>query len=95
MALILNFSAKIFNMLVALKDDLKIEIRVSEHRVFIEMPEMLDVIELWNSWIKYEERQAEIFLQSQYVMNPYAVLKNYFQERGWQITNGDKIIQSQ
>jgi hypothetical protein len=72
-------------MLIAAKDDLKIQVAVLNQKVNIAMPEMEDVIVLWTSWIKQEEELAELFLKSQYVQNPYPILKNYFQEKGWHI----------
>ena len=70
-------------MLLAAKDDLKIQVTVLDQKVNIAMPEMEDVIVLWTPWIKQEEKLAELFLKSQYVQNPYPVLKNYFHEKGW------------
>ena len=72
-------------MLVAVKDDLKIQVKVFDQKVNIEMPEMEEVIFLWHPWIKHEERLAETFLQSQLVQNPYPALKDYFEEKGWDI----------
>jgi hypothetical protein len=83
MALILNFIAKKFKMLIAAKDDLKIQVTVLDQKVNITMPEMEDVIVLWTAWIKQEEKLAELFLKSQYLRNPYPVLRRYFQEKGW------------
>lgn len=74
-------------MFIAAKDDLKIEVTVSGQQVKIEIPGMEDVIILWNSWIKQEERLAEIFLRTQYVQNPYPILKDYFLAKGWKIEN--------
>jgi hypothetical protein len=70
-------------MLLAAKDDLKIQVTVLDQKVNIAIPEMEDVIVLWTPWIKQEEKLAELFLKSQYVQNPYPVLKNYFREKGW------------
>ena len=72
-------------MLIAIKDDLRIEVTVLGHEVKISMPEMEDVLILWAPWIKYEERSAELYLKSQYIQNPYSALKNYFQNKGWEI----------
>ena len=72
-------------MLVAVKDDLRIEVTVLGQEVKIYMPEMEDVLVLWASWIKQEERLAEVYLKSQYIQNPYSALKNYFQNKGWEI----------
>ena len=72
-------------MLTAVKDDLWIEVTVLGHEVKINMPGMEDVLVLWNSWIKQEERLAELYLKSEYIQNPYSALKNYFQNRGWEI----------
>jgi hypothetical protein len=70
-------------MLLAAKDDLKIQVTVLDQKVNIAIPEMEDVIILWTPWIRQEEKLAELFLKSQYVQNPYPVLKNYFPEKGW------------
>jgi hypothetical protein len=72
-------------MLVAKKDDLRIEITIREEQVEINMPGMEDVLVLWNQWIKKEERLAEGYLRSQYIQNPYSALENYFQNKGWEI----------
>lgn len=72
-------------MLVAVKDDLRIEVSILEQEVRIFMPEMEDVLILWKSWIKQEERLAELYLKSQFIQNPYSALKNYFQNKGWEI----------
>jgi hypothetical protein len=76
-------------MIVVVKDDLKMQVTVFDERVSIAMPEMEDVIILWSAWIRQEEKLAEIFLKSQYVQNPYPALKNYFQEKGWEIKQLD------
>jgi hypothetical protein len=39
-------------MLLAAKDDLKIQVTVLDQKVNIAMPEMEDVIVLWTPWIK-------------------------------------------
>jgi hypothetical protein len=76
-------------MLIAIKDDLRIEVTVLGQEVKICMPEMEDVLILWSPWIKHEERQAEVYLKSQYIQNPYSALKNYFENKGWEIhSNG-------
>jgi len=72
-------------MLIAIKDDLRIEVTVFGQEVKIYMPEMDDVLVLWTPWIKQEERLAAMYLQSQYIQNPYSALKNYFQNKGWEI----------
>jgi hypothetical protein len=72
-------------MIVAVKDDLKIQVTVADKKVNIEMPEMEDVLVLWNKWIQQEERMAESFLRSQYESNPYCALKDYFLGKGWYI----------
>lgn len=72
-------------MLIAIKDDLRIEVTVLGQEVKISMPEMKDVLILWTPWIKQEERLAESYLQSQYIQNPYSALINYFQNKGWEI----------
>jgi hypothetical protein len=74
-------------MLIAVKDNLKIEITVFGQEVKIEMPEMNDVIILWSNWIKQEEDLAETFLKSQYIQNPYPALKDYFEDKGWEVKN--------
>jgi hypothetical protein len=79
-------------MLVAQKDDLKIEVLVLGQNVSISMPGMEDVLILWNNWIKREEQLAESFIRSQFVQNPYTTLVRYFRENGWQIDNTDKIV---
>jgi hypothetical protein len=81
----LVFEKQKIEMLVAVKDDLRIQVSVLGQEVKINMPEMEDVLILWTSWIKQEERLAEIYLQSQYIQNPYSALKNYFQNKGWEI----------
>jgi hypothetical protein len=81
----LVFEKQKIEMLVAVKDDLRIQVSVLGQEVKIYMPEMEDVLVLWTSWIKQEERLAEIYLQSQYIQNPYSALKNYFQNKGWEI----------
>ena len=76
-------------MLIATKDDLRIEVTVLRQEVKISMPEMEDVLILWTSWIKQEQVLAELYLKSQYIQNPYSALKNYFQNKGWEIhSNG-------
>jgi hypothetical protein len=79
-------------MLVARKDDLRIEVLVSGQKVLISMPGMEDVLFLWNSWIKREEQLAESVIRSQFVQNPYAILVRYFSANGWHIDNMDKIV---
>ena len=73
-------------MLVAIKDDLTIQVTVFDHKVNIAMPGMEDIIWLWNSWIQDEERSAEKYLRSQYIENPYPLLSDYFEKKGWEIT---------
>jgi hypothetical protein len=72
-------------MLIAIKDDLRIDITVLGKEVKIYMPEMEEVLILWRPWIKHEERQAEGYLKSQFIQNPYSALKNYFQNKGWEV----------
>ena len=74
-------------MLVALKDHLKIQVTVSDQEVNIDMPDMEDIIFLWDQWIQHEERLAEMFLKSQYIQNPYVALKEHFKNRGWEIVH--------
>ena len=77
-------------MLIAVKDDLRIEVTVFGQEVKISMPEMEDVLILWTQWIKQEEKLAEGYLKSQYIQNPYSALKNYFQNKGWEIHNNEQ-----
>lgn len=72
-------------MIVAVKDDLEIEVTVEGQKVNIEMPSMQDILFLWEGWIRQEETSAEKFLKNQYVPNPYPVLVNYFENQGWEI----------
>ena len=51
-------------MIVAVKDHLLIEVKVLDEKVNITLPEMVDVIWLWNDWIRQEENLAESFLES-------------------------------
>ena len=55
---------------------------------------MTDVIILWMPWIEHEEALAEAYLKSEYIAEPYPVLRDYFREKGWEIDNIDKIVQS-
>jgi hypothetical protein len=88
-ALIWFLQAKKIAMLIAIKDDLRIEVTVLGQEVKIYMPEMEDVLILWAPWIKQEEKLAEGYLNSQYIQNPYSALKNYFENKGWEIhSNG-------
>ena len=72
-------------MIVAVKDDLQIEVTVEGKKVNIELPEMRDVIFLWESWIEQEEVSAENFLRTYEVANPYPLLTDYFKTNGWDI----------
>ena len=72
-------------MIVAVKDDLEIEVTVKGQKVNIEMPSMQDILFLWEGWIKQEERLAERFLKNHGVPNPYPVLVNYLEDHGWEV----------
>ena len=81
-------------MLIAVKDDLRIEVTVLGHEVKISILEMEDVLILWKPWIKQEERSAEVYLKSQYIQNPYSALKSYFQNKGWEIQSNGQSSQN-
>lgn len=82
----LNFSHP-KKMLLAVKDHLKIQVSVLDKKVNIELHDMDEVLILWESWIRQEERLAEIHLSNQASHNPYPALEDYFTERGWRIEN--------
>ena len=73
-------------MIVAKKDELKIKVRVEGRtKVNIEIPEMQDVLFLWESWIKQEEISVEKFLRTSVSTDPYLVLVDYLEANGWEI----------
>jgi hypothetical protein len=72
-------------MIVAVKDHLLIEVKVLDEKVNITLPEMVDVIWLWNDWIRQEENLAESFLESHDKENYYPELANYLRNNGWEI----------
>jgi len=76
-------------MIVAFKDHLKIHLKVKAERVNISMPEMEDVICLWNEWIRREEKLAEIFLKVHEEKDYYHQLGNYLKNKGWEIEEPD------
>ena len=72
-------------MIVAVKDDLQIEVTVEGEKVNIELPDMRDVIFLWESWIEQEKISAENFLRTHELNNPYRLLADYFKTNGWEV----------
>ncbi len=80
-----DFVAQIMEMIIATKDHLKIEVKVMDEKVNITMPDMEDVIWLWNEWIKQEETLAEKFLLTHEEENYYPELANYLKDKGWEI----------
>ncbi len=72
-------------MIVAIKDHLKIEVKVMDEKVNITMPDMQDVLWLWQEWIRQEENLADNFLQTHEEENYYPELANYLRDKGWEI----------
>jgi hypothetical protein len=72
-------------MIIAVKDHLKIHLKVKAEKVNITMPEMTDVIWLWDEWIKQEEKLAENFLELHESKDYYPQLANYLKRNGWEI----------
>lgn len=72
-------------MIVAIKDDLQIEITLEDKKVKIHMPDMQDILFLWESWIRQEEVLAENFLKNQASKDPYHLLLVYLKANGWDI----------
>jgi hypothetical protein len=72
-------------MIVAVKDHLKIHLKVKAEKVNITMPDMTDVIWLWDEWIKQEEKLAESFLEVHEEKDYYHQLANYLTKKGWEI----------
>ena len=76
-------------MIVAVKDDLQIEITLQGGKVNIQLPDMQEVIFLWESWIEQEAVSAENFLETKGLNNPYSLLVGYFQDNGWDIVESN------
>lgn len=72
-------------MIVAIKDHLKIHLQVRAEKVNITMPEMDDVIWLWNDWIREEEKLAQNFLEIHQGEDYYNQLAHYLKRTGWEI----------
>lgn len=73
-------------MIVAVKDELQIKVSVDEeHKVNIEMPDMEEVIFLWESWISQEKISVEKLLKTRLTKDPYPLLIDYLEANGWEI----------
>lgn len=73
-------------MILARKDYLKIKVRIDNNEdVNISLVDMEDVKFLWESWVRQEERLAQLHLQDQLSQDLYPELVSYLEKKGWVI----------